>query len=114
MSELILKDGKFLLDGVEIPPRIGDAEQIDLLKRSERYGKYLENEGFNVSFDVNLRSLEAICQFRCICGRNINYSFQKYVEMYDIYSFDISGGIAVCPQCGRTYEFNFGLAKLLK
>ena len=44
-DKLELKNGKFYRGGVEVPPSIGDAEQIALLKKREREITELETVG---------------------------------------------------------------------
>ncbi|WP_300726285.1 hypothetical protein [uncultured Rikenella sp.] len=117
MGTLTLKDGKFWRDGVEVPPRIGDAEQIALLKHIE----YAEREREECERGDGLPvSVYAELSMECICGQvlrsetcsDLDYGTDEitdWIERQDTYK------VAFSCSCGRDYRINeHGYAKLVK
>lgn len=119
-SQLILKDGKFLRDGKEVPPRIGDAEQIALLKREERHLEYLEqcanDEGIPCKVQITDISYESNLSFTCICGNGILdiHTFHGAAPDEINPEFDFDGMTVRCQKCGSVYEIFAGLANIVK
>lgn len=119
MGTLTLKDGKFWRDGVEVPPRIGDAEQIELLRQAERQAQQRETDanGDGIELVFDLEELQYAGEITCICGQVISQNFT--CEHFDCDSieglmvWDCEGRCMKCLKCGREYEIVFGRAVLI-
>ena len=109
--QLTLKDGKFWRDGVEISPRIGDAEQIALLKKEER--RIEEMEEYGISIHTEAAAVRIECDFDCICGSMVEKEVMRYGVEGDLEGM-IDDEIAECLCCHRKYKFEGGYAKLMQ
>ena len=120
MGKLTLKDGKFWRDGVEVPPRIGDAEQIALVKQVERDAerREIDANGDGIELEFELKELRYAGKITCICGHVISQDFacchfgdSDLIE--DIVEEDCDSHCMECLKCGREYEIVFGRAVLI-
>lgn len=119
MGTLTLKDGKFWRDGVEVPPRIGDAEQIALLQQAEREAEQREIDanGDGIELEFELKELRYTGEITCICGQTVRESFEcNYFgcsdSFEDVMTADCDSHCMECPRCGREYEIVYGRAVL--
>lgn len=117
---LTLKDGKFWRDGLEVPPRIGDAEQIALLRQAERNAEQREIDanGDGIELEFSIEELRYTGEITCVCGQIIRKDFEcNYFGCSD--SFEevmeetCDSHCMECPRCGREYEIVFGRAVLI-
>ena len=119
MGTLTLKDGKFWRDGIEVPPRIGDAEQIALLQQAERQAQQREADanGDGIELEFELKELRYTGEITCICGYLISQNFTcEYFDCDSIEGLieeDCDSHCMECPKCGRKYEIVFGRAVLI-
>lgn len=117
---LTLKDGKFWRDGVEVPPRIGDAEQIALLRQAERDAEQREIDanGDGIELEFKPKELRYTCEITCICGYVVNRDFActhcGWSDSFEkIMEYNCDSHCMECPRCGREYEIVFGRAVLI-
>lgn len=101
-------------NGIEVPPRIGDAEQIALLKAEERRANKVEQAamGDGIEVDITIDSIRSTMSFTCICGREITAKGMTYSSDPDDVDVEYDGYTHECPQCRRRYSIEFGAAKL--
>lgn len=116
---LRLVDGKFMRGDIEVKPEIGNPEQIALLQKIEREGTQREKDANDGRLDVDIHvediQYKVVCEFRCICGndiqeRGINYT-DDWEELEDPVYED---GPIICDKCYREYEIDGLHAKLIK
>ncbi|WP_294591715.1 hypothetical protein [uncultured Rikenella sp.] len=120
MGKLTLKDGKFWRDGVEVPPRIGDAEQIALLQQAEREAEQREIDanGDGIELEFSIEELRYTGQITCICGKVISNDFEcnyfgRSDSFEDVMTAACDSHCMKCPKCGREYEIVYGRAVLI-
>ena len=120
MGKPILKDGKFWRDGVEVPPRIGDAEQIALVKQVERDAEWREIDanGDGIELEFELKELWYTGKITCICGHVAGRDFvcrhfgdKDWIE--GIVLDDCDEDVIKCPHCRRDYKIVSGRAVLI-
>lgn len=106
---LRLKNGKFMRGDVEVPPEIGNTEQIALLREAEREAEELERAAQNGTLDVDISvkniEYEKECRFTCICGKEIIET--ESCETDDVSELewaDFDGEVIICSKCGRKYK----------
>lgn len=117
---LRIENGKFMRGNVEVPPCIGDREQIALLQRLERESVDRERKAKSGWLDVDIEveniRYDAICSFKCICGNLVTDSLRD-IDAYGVDSIDGGGDfdeeIIRCRHCNREYEINGFYAKLI-
>lgn len=119
-GELTLKNGKFWRDGVEVPPRIGDAEQIALLRQAERNAEQREIDanGDGIELEFELKKLRYTGEIICICGQRVRRDFEcDYFDcigsLEEIMEDNCDSHCMECPGCGREYEIVYGRAVLI-
>lgn len=116
-EQLELKDGRFMRGSVEVPPRIGDAEQITLLKKREREITELETDG--IEPECRFTNVECDVMFECLCGHEVTVHLeaQGFAKCHRYYAvdvlFDNDGHIFTCRKCGRKYRIDEGRVKLI-
>lgn len=108
-------------DGVEVAPRIGDDEQIALLKKIERHFDEVErSETEGIPFDTEVTHIEikydAKISFKCLCGADV-YGSRSF-SASDIRDLDpesdYEGCEVTCRKCGSVYKIFNGKAVITK
>lgn len=101
---MILKNGKFYKDNVEVPIEIGNSEQIALLKKMQ---KSLE-EGIELVVHIDEKTTyDLSCSFKCPLCNKVNekedgeYDFEP--DDYEIEGF-LESEVFRCRQCKQEYE----------
>lgn len=118
-GKLTLEGGKFWRDGVEVPPRIGDAEQIAFLREIERGAEQRENDanGAGIVLVYSVDEIRYTGEITCICGDIVRNSFECNGfcsdSLDDVMMADSDSHCMKCPSCGRKYEIVFGRAVLI-
>lgn len=111
MSNLRFINGKFYRGAVEVPPEIGNREQIALLKQFELRSKHIEEEAKKGSYEVEITAEDIeytarLC-FTCICGSEIceDKSYRTAWDISDLEEPDDFDNTEVeCSHCGRRYR----------
>jgi len=118
---MYIKDGKFYRGNELVPIEsvpINDKEQIDCLKRYEKFAE----EEIIPSFDYDIsdyddNSIDVFASFECVCGNKVeelvmqDYSTEDFDDTYeafrdicfDYYADDFDD--IRCPRCHVKYEF---------
>lgn len=117
MAKLVLRDGKFFRGSEEVPPIIGDEEQIALLQAQERRLNFYEKNGSPVEFDIRRAYVYATMKFTCCCGEKIEKKCETTVydvhnpedELLECWEHDT----IECKICNREYRFEDGDAKVI-
>ena len=99
---LKLINGKFIRDGVEEKPEIGNSEQIALLKHQELLFDWYK-EGMGVDYEPDdfdcINSVHI--DIDCLCGHPIR--FEVGVNEGEDYEDLLKGLKKTCPVCKRRY-----------
>lgn len=103
MPELIIKNGRFYRNGIEERPEIGNIEQINCLKETNRKNEEAE-KGIEVDTDYECITT-GTAEFRCVCGEKVYYEVEFEGTPDDDDCF--VGKVKSCKVCGRRYEFEF-------
>lgn len=113
---LRLENGKFWRGDVEVPPEIGNVEQIALLRKAEKELENIEEHGSNVSTSVEDIRYSLRVQFTCICGHKVEDvdTYRGADDVIEVEDAEWDVGTVVCRKCGREYEIEDGKAKLVK
>lgn len=116
---LRLVDGKFMRGDVEVKPEIGNPEQIALLQNIEREctqrGKAAKDGLLDVYIHVEDIKYKVVCEFRCICGNEIQARGINYTDVWeDLEDPVYEDGPIICKKCHREYEIDGLHAKLIK
>lgn len=113
---LRLENGKFWRGNEEVPPEIGNVEQIALLRKAENELKNIEEHGINVSTSVEDIRYSLRVRFTCICGHKVEDvdTYRDADDVIEVEDAEWNGGTIVCRKCGREYEIEDGKAKLVK
>lgn len=101
MSNMTLRDGVFWKDGKVVPIEIGNAEQIEILKKLKKRNEELINGEFELSLDVE-REVKWEGKFDCLCTNPIfiEISTTFYNDLEDV----LTSEEYTCKKCGRIYE----------
>lgn len=113
---LRLENGKFWRGDVEVPPEIGNAEQIALLQKAEKELEDEEQHGINVSTEVYDIHYSICVKFTCLCGNKVEADDRRIYadDVMEVEDAEWDAGTVVCRKCGREYEIEDGKAKLVK
>ena len=83
-----LVDGKFMLG--DIKPEIGNPKQIALLQKIERERTQREKDANDGRLDVYIHvediKYKVVCEFRCICGNDIQARGINYTDVGKIWN----------------------------
>lgn len=114
---LRLVDGKFMLG--DIKPEIGNPKQIALLQKIERERTQREKDANDGRLDVYIHvediKYKVVCEFRCICGNDIQARGINYTDVWEDLECPVyEDGPIICDKCGRKYEIDGFHAKLIK
>lgn len=116
---LRLVDGKSMRGDIEVKPEIGNPEQIALLQKIERErtqrGKDANDGRLDVDIHVEDIKYKVVCEFRCICGNDIQARGINYTDVWEELEYPVyEDGPIICDKCYREYEINDLHAKLIK
>lgn len=116
---LRLVNGKFMRGDVEEKPEIGNSEQIALLQNIERECTQREKAANDGRLDVHIHvediKYKVVCEFRCICGNDIQARGINYTDVWEDLECPVyEDGPIICDKCYREYEINDLHAKLIK
>ena len=116
---LRLVNGKFMRGDIEVKPEIGNPEQIALLQKIERERTQREKDANDVRLDVYIHvediKYKVVCEFRCICGNDIQARGINYTDVWeDLECPFYEDGPIFCDKCYREYGINDLHAKLIK
>jgi hypothetical protein len=102
-GKLYISKGKFIRDGAEEKPEIGNAEQIRCLRLYEKFMEIME-EGEVIEINFPGTSCAHIW-FRCICGENL-YMHTNYLDedCKDDAINNFDGKYLYCRKCSQRYE----------
>ncbi len=114
---LVIKNGRFYRGDKEVPIKIGNSEQIALLKRMDRSSMQAAKNGIEVNIQAEDIQFEATVRFECICGNKIikgeavedNGSQELPDEQAEEYW---DRRTVTCRKCQREYAINDGRAYL--
>ena len=95
MGKMVVKDGKFYKDGVEVPPEFGNTEQIACLAKIEEYYTSLREGTLMLEPDVETTYLFTD-SFKCFCGKTVPLSAEGRHED----DFECLQTVKKC-QCGK-------------
>lgn len=116
---LRLVNGKFMRGDVEEKPEIGNSEQIALLQKIERECTQREKDANDGRLDVHIHvediKYKVVCEFRCICGNDIQARGINYTDVWEDLECPVyEDGPIICDKCYRKYEIDGLHAKLIK
>lgn len=116
---LRLVNGKFMRRDIEVKPAIGNPEQIALLQKIERERTQREKDANDGRLDVDIHvediKYKVVCEFRCICGNDIQARGINYTDVWEDLECPVYGdGPIICDKCYRKYEIDGLHAKLIK
>ena len=121
MNTLVIRDGKFIRDGKEEPVKIGDPDQIKVLKEQVAYIEAISGEGIIIDDLLSYREFddddELVLQFDCVCGCSIDKSYDMHYES-NMHLFNNKK--FKCRKCGKRYVITehdddyFYVVKLIK
>lgn len=114
---LRLVDGKFMLG--DIKPEIGNPKRIALLQKIERERTQREKDANDGRLDVYIHvediKYKVVCEFRCICGNDIQARGINYTDVWEELEYPVyEDGPIICDKCDREYEIDGLHAKLIK
>lgn len=105
-------NGKFMKGDIEVPPEIGNIEQINALKeankRFEEKEKLAKEGKLPILLNATDISFNLECIFTCICGKQLK-EVDKYImvdSIDEVEDAEWEGGIIECPNCRRRYFIN--------
>ena len=96
---MVLKQGKFYINNVEIPIEFGNADQIRLYKREQQNMDEL-TEGVELDFEVDTVHTYS-AQIKCICGYNV---FFEQEDDDDDNRECLADNKRSCNKCKREYK----------
>lgn len=104
MSNYTATSKGLFLDGKQVIPEFGNADQIKAVRKHEQRMELLKGDGYPIEADV---TIEASVTFNCICG----HSVRKEVECRSIdddikEEFDMTK--MKCGWCNTNYIFTTG------
>ena len=116
---LRLVNGKFMRGDIEVKPEIGNPEQIALLQKIERERTQREKDANDGRLDVDIHvediKYKVVCEFRCICGNDIQARGINYTDVWEDLECPVyEDGPIICDKCYREYEIDGLHAKLIK
>jgi hypothetical protein len=125
MNTLVIRNGKFIRNGKEEPVKIGDPDQIRVLKEQVAYIEAISDEGIIIDDLLSYREFddddddddELVLQFDCVCGCSIDKSFDMHYES-NMHLFNNKK--FKCGKCGKRYVITkhddsyFYVVKLIK
>ena len=116
---LRLVDGKSMRGDIEVKPEIGNPEQIALLQKIERERTQREKDANDGRLDVDIHvediKYKVVCEFRCICGNDIQARGINYTDVWEDLECPVyEDGPIICDKCYREYEIDGLHAKLIK
>jgi len=97
---MILKQGKFYINNVEIPVEFGNADQIRLHKLEQQKIDQLA-EGIKLDFDVETWYTYS-AQIKCTCGKNV--TFEKEDQEYEYKQECLADKKKECWNCKKEYK----------
>ena len=84
---LRLVNGKFMRGDIEVKPEIGNPEQLALLRKIERERTQREKDANDGRLDVHIHvediKYKVVCEFRCICGNDIQARGINYTDVWE-------------------------------
>ena len=97
---MVLKQGKFYINNVEIPIEFGNADQIRLYKLEQQNMDEL-TEGVELDFNVDTWYTYS-AQIKCICGKLIH--IEKEDQEYEHKQECLADRKKECWNCKREYK----------
>lgn len=102
MNKLYIRHGKFFRDGVEERPEIGNVEQIDCLRKHERFMETMK-EGVSIEAEADIdEEYVWVVWFKCFCGNYLHKKIGISDHKTEIDLFD--GTYLFCKICSQRYK----------
>lgn len=103
---MILRDGKFYENGKEVPPQIGNVEQIRLLKEAERKANAKKVDA--KLFSEEISQYYGVVKFKCpSCNHDNTVEFFQDEPMeWNVDKNDVDEELCECHECGLEFTVN--------
>lgn len=103
---MILRDGKFYENGKEVPPQIGNVEQIRLLKEAERKANAKRVEARLYSEEIT--QYYGVVKFKCpSCDHDNTVEFFEDEPLeWNVDNGDVDQYECECHECGLDFIVN--------
>lgn len=95
---MIIQNGKFYKDGIQIPFEIGNKEQIKLLQETERNFKELR-DGKELDYDCEIQVIYS-ARIKCLCNNRIYFESESDEEDNPECLSNLK---ETCSNCKRSY-----------
>lgn len=103
---MILRDGKFYVDGKEVPLEVGNLKQISLLKEAERRANAKKVDAKLYSEEIT--QYYGVVQFKCpSCNHENSVDFFEDEPMeWNVSNHDVDQEECECSNCGLEFTIN--------
>ena len=103
---MILRDGKFYVDGKEVPPQIGNVQQIRLLQEAERKANAKKVDAKLYSEEIS--QYYGVVKFKCpSCNHDNSVEFFQDEPMeWNVDKNDVDEESCECYECGLEFTVN--------
>ncbi len=103
---MILRDGKFYVDGKEVPPQIGNVQQIRLLQEAERKANAKKVDAKLYSEEIT--QYYGVVKFKCpSCNHENTVEFFEDEPLeFNVDNDDVDQQECECGKCGLEFIVN--------